>query len=553
IALATGSAEARSAPETAYRAAEREFKRLVRATPAPKRHEFERAVAALETARLDGAKEPWADEALFQAARLRRRLAEVSGRAEDWEDAAAAFERSARVYTQSSLADDAWYLAGEIYEKYIRDPRRAADAYREVVRTYPKGDMVRRSERALAALGAPAVPLPSLKASTPLSPEAAEAASEGATLVTGLRTSSSKSFTRVVVDLSGPTTVTAHALKPDPATNMPPRIYMDLSPARLAEGVADIEIGDQLLQRARAGQNDRDTVRIVVDVVSSGEHSVIQLDNPWRVVLDVWGDKGRQPRAPARVATATPPDVGAPPPPKGRVATKDSLLVVIDAGHGGKDPGAIGNGGLREADVVLRLAKRVAERVDRLPGLRTKLTRSTDVFLPLEQRTAIANQAGADLFVSIHANASTNRDASGMETYYMDNTTDHAAAKLARRENAVSTRAMNDLQMLFRALRIDSNVVESSRLAESVQGAMGRHLSGKYHPLPDHGVKKALFFVLFNAEMPAILVETAFITNARDARLLRRSAFQDEMADSIAEGLQRYLKEAPPVLSASAP
>jgi len=539
----------------AYRAASSAYKTLMRER-APKRHDFERVLKHLEQARLAaGPTDSWADDALFRQGRALERMAYVSGLRADWERAAQAYERVADIYTRSRLADDALFQAATIYRKRVADLDNAWEAYSAVITRYPDGDMRRHAARQLAELGL--APIQPEVAEASLA-EAAEAAADAAepepprpvpgelVTVQGIRHSSSADYTRVVVDLSGPVEMTSHLLRADPVTGKPPRLYMDLRPARLGPDVEDDRIDDGLLTRARAGQHDRDTVRVVVDIVSISSHSVIQLDNPSRVVVDVWGDRGK-PAKPAVVAleTSSPPGAAKP---KAKGKSGD-MLIVIDPGHGGKDPGAVGYRNMMEKDVVLDLGKRLAKKLDAVPGVRTRLTRTTDVFIPLEKRTAIANKLGADLFISLHANASRNRRARGMETYYMDNTTDRAARKIARRENALSQRAMDDLQLLFRALRTDANVVESSRLADHIQRAMSRELGRRYDEVPDLGVKKALFFVLFNANMPSVLVESAFVTNRHDARLLGSDAFLDDMADSIVAGVRTYIATAPVVLT----
>lgn len=548
------------APEFARAIAEAE--RLL-AERQPKRHELENAARRLDRLQKKAPKTVGAAHGLVKRAELLERRAVFSRRDADWEEAAAAFERAAKAYPGGARAPNAWLAAGGIAETRLKSAIRARAAYEAIVEGYPDSDAVSAARAGLARLGA--APLPA--AAVDRTPERLEdairelteramaeaedglpaaPAIDGAARVSALRSSSSSTYTRVVVDLTGPVRLEHRLLKADPAIAKPPRFYMDLRPARLAPEARDVEIQDGLLQRVRAAQHDAETVRVVIDIDSISRHSVLQVDNPPRVVVDVWGAQGRRGEAPGAVAAApgAPPGKGGAARPAGRAGGK-GVLVVIDAGHGGKDPGAIGHGGLREKDVTLALAKRVAERLERLPNVRTRLTRDRDVFLELDERTAIANKLGADLFLSLHCNAAHNRAASGMETYYMDNTTDKAARKIANRENALSRRAMDDLQLLFHALRIDSNVAESSRLAESVQAAMAGSLAPRYAPLPDLGVKKALFFVLFNADMPAVLVESAFVTNAQDARRLRSGKFLDEMADAIAQGVRNYLRDAP--------
>jgi N-acetylmuramoyl-L-alanine amidase len=223
-----------------------------------------------------------------------------------------------------------------------------------------------------------------------------------------------------------------------------------------------------------------------------------------------------------------------------RPVTPRPLKIVLDPGHGGKDPGAIGAGGVTEKDLVLAIARRLAQRLRKGMGATVMLTREDDRFIALEDRTAIANDEDADLFISLHINASPNPRARGLETYYLDNTDDEAAIRLAARENATSRRNISDLQFILSDLVQSSKMEDSIRLAHHLQGSMVTRVGQKYGGTVDLGVKKALFHVLVGARMPSVLVEVSFITNRIEGRNLTTPAYQETVVNALYEGIERY-------------
>jgi N-acetylmuramoyl-L-alanine amidase len=215
--------------------------------------------------------------------------------------------------------------------------------------------------------------------------------------------------------------------------------------------------------------------------------------------------------------------------------------IVIDAGHGGHDPGTIGSDGLQEEDVVLDVALRLEKMVRARLGAEVILTRSTDVFVPLEERTAIANSKGADLFLSIHANSSRSPRGKGVETYFLSFANDPHAEAVAARENAISAATMKDLQNLVKAIALNSKLDESRDFASSVQEAMVANIKPHYPGIQDRGVRTAPFYVLIGANMPSVLAEIAFVSHPEEERLLRKSEHRERVAMSLFEGVRAYL------------
>jgi N-acetylmuramoyl-L-alanine amidase len=221
--------------------------------------------------------------------------------------------------------------------------------------------------------------------------------------------------------------------------------------------------------------------------------------------------------------------------------------VVIDPGHGGHDPGAIGPTGLKEKDVTLAIAKALKNKIEQVGGdfgiSRVILTREDDRFIPLEERTGIAKREHADLFISIHCNAAKDSDAHGIETYILSFTNDPEALAVAARENVSTTKGISDLRDIIKKYLLNSKIDESKRLAAYVQTSVTTNLARKYQTAVDKGVKKAPFIVLIGADIPSILVETSFITNPREEEKLRDPKYINEIADGILRGVKSYSTE----------
>lgn len=363
-------------------------------------------------------------------------------------------------------------------------------------------------------------------------------------------------YTRVVVYADRRIEFQTQELPADPAHQKPPRIYVDFKGARIAPSVgSELKIDDGLLTRARIAQFDKERARLVLDLESVAEYQVVPFRDPFRLVIDVRGEHKKPTPTPlAQIKTAEPR-----PSPSGdaiadllggasavvvKPPARAQHTVVIDAGHGGKDPGAIGARGVYEKDLVLSVAKLVGENL-RQRGHKVILTRDRDVYLTLEERTGIANGNNADLFVSIHANSAPTPDAYGIETYHLAPATDRRAAQVAARENAISPEEADALEELLAALRFSSRLGVSSVLAQFVQNSIADVLRPRFpRGFKDLGVKGAPFYVLVGTDMAAILVEIGFVSNHDEARRLRDPGYQKFLADGISSGIEQYLQKA---------
>jgi N-acetylmuramoyl-L-alanine amidase len=215
--------------------------------------------------------------------------------------------------------------------------------------------------------------------------------------------------------------------------------------------------------------------------------------------------------------------------------------VVIDPGHGGKDPGCRVRGGIEEKDITLKIAKLLVKKLEQELGCKVFLTRDKDTYLPLERRTAIANMKKADLFISLHVNAHRNSRIHGLETYFLNIATDEGAVMVAARENATSQKNISDLQLILNDLMLNTKILESSRLAYQIQKGMVSGLERHYSSVRDLGVKQAPFYVLIGAEMPAVLIEVGFLTNPMDKKMLLSKKYQERVADGISRGIKDYI------------
>lgn len=372
----------------------------------------------------------------------------------------------------------------------------------------------------------------------------ARAPADSRASVTEIRHWSNPSYTRVVIDIDKRSTYTYRLLSKDPSINKPRRLYIDIDNAELSETAnRTVPIFDGLLKRARAGQYDRSTVRVVLDIESLQDFKVFPLSDPFRIVVDVSGDveKAREEGA-GQAPSARTPDLPARAPPD--VKTSRVPTIVIDPGHGGRDPGAIGRRGLKEKDVTLKISKLLKKRIEKKTRARVVLTRSRDVYLPLEERTAIANSKDADLFISVHVNASPRSRASGLETYTLNLTNDEEARRVAARENATTRSGMSDLEFILNDLTNTATINGSIRLASTVHTNLVSSVRKGYRNVSSNGVKKGPFYVLVGTRMPSILVEVSYISNTREENRLRDPRYLDRVAEGISEGVIRFINGA---------
>ena len=366
----------------------------------------------------------------------------------------------------------------------------------------------------------------------------------------------------------------------------PRRVFFDLKGARTTAPLQDavLKFDDDVVREIRLGRHPQNTTRVVMDMEAVEAYSVFTLYNPFRLVIDFKrAASAAKPAAPAattgltaalpgtRVPAVSPvvdekpiPAAKEPVPLVSRPAAAPATVsptspaansngqfslarqlglgisrIVLDAGHGGHDPGARGNG-MNEAELVLDVTLRLRDLLEKQPGIEVTLTRDSDEFIQLEERTAIANRTGADLFLSIHANASRNAQARGVETYFLNFASNPEAEAVAARENSASGKTMHSLPEIVRAIALNNKIDESRDFADMVQKSMVRRLSSKNRTPRDLGVKQAPFVVLIGAGMPSVLAEISFITHRQEGQMLKTGAYRQSIAEGLLEAILRY-------------
>ena len=452
--------------------------------------------------------------ALYMTARMYQQMADRFGRKSDLTQAIHYYQELASHFPGHRLTDDALFETGRIYLEKLNDPDQAATIFAKVIILCPNGDMA----------GVAGTHLREISRQETVK-ENVDVAKKSRAQINRIRHWSTGDYTRVVIETSGQVEYSGNIL--EASAGRPRRFYVDLFHSSIDKKHQDpIPIRDGLLKQVRSAQFSPDTVRVVLDTESLNGYKLFSLTDPFRVVIDVTGEKS--------VSTKLP-----------TLAEQLGLevkRVVIDPGHGGRDPGAVSFNGLLEKDVVLKVAKKVAAKLADKSGFEVILTRNTDIYLPLEERTAIANSKGADLFVSIHANSAPNKKARGIETYFLSLATSKEEMRAAARENAASARQLSDLQAILQDLMQNSKIEESSSLAAAVQSQMVNGLERKYH-VPDLGVKKAPFVVLIGARMPAILAEIGFMSNPVEEKHLRNDKYLSDVAEQLVDGILNYSKK----------
>jgi len=450
-----------------------------------------------------------------------------------------AYEDIAQLFPASPYGDDSlWHgavLAADAFWEFGEqdDRARALRLFKMLATRYPKSALVKQVgsqvERLEAAQPGPGDQNPA------------------AVVLNTIRREALAGAMRVTLELEGEATF--H----DEEVAGQPRLFIDLQNTRPAETLKDATqtFPDDVVRQIRVGPPAGTRTRVVLDLSARAPHTVYALYNPYRVVIDFARESTKDTKVvPAGKDTKTagtgeakavkPPTVNG----RGGFSLSRQLglgvaRIVIDPGHGGYDPGAM-NDGVSEADVVLDVAMRLERLLVQQPGVEVVLTRRGNVYVPLEERTAMANRAGADLFLSIHANASEDDRARGIETYFLNFAPNPAAEAIAARENAASARTMRQLPDIVKAIALNNKIDESRDFASLVQSAMMERLKRGNGNVKDLGVKQAPFMVLIGATMPSILAEISFLTNPQEAVLLRGTPYRQQIAEALFNGIMRY-------------
>ncbi|MBI5066648.1 MAG: N-acetylmuramoyl-L-alanine amidase [Deltaproteobacteria bacterium] len=348
-----------------------------------------------------------------------------------------------------------------------------------------------------------------------------------------VRSWSQAEATRVAVYLSRPARYRQLELPAD--GSHPRRLAIDIDGAVLDGAAAAHAVQNGQVDQVRTGQNGPSTVRVVLDLHGDEELRLVALEDPPRIIVDVGHQAAREARQSPLVAGR---------PEAEHAIRRPVKRIILDAGHGGHDTGAIGPGRVKEKDVTLALARKLKQRLEG-QGYEVLLTRSDDRYLRLEERTWFANAHRGDLFVSLHVNAHPRRDRRGIETYVLNTADDRYARRLAARENgALSDDGAEgaDAKRILADLNAQASAEPSRRLALQVQRELVKEARAQGGEARDRGVKSALFYVLLGAAMPAVLVETGFISNRTEEKRLREPRYQEALAQALARGIGAFAR-----------
>ncbi len=508
------------------------------------------------------------------------------GRPLDLNESQDYFNKVVSLFPHNRLADDALFDLAQITIKTKRNPVKAAAYYKKIIQLYPDGDKKKAAFLQLKKLAK--------QEDLSLPTDLSQSTQKKADLVDILPVQywSSKDYTRIVIRASGQLQYTSRLL--EKYNNKPRQLFINLKKSKLpSQYNSPIPLKDGLLKQIRIEPYGRETVRIVLDIESVADYKMFSLKDPFRLIIDIRGSQEQGETTPVNLEKKphiltpvkhTQPPPKAPPVPgpvmkhidnsyyvtledrkkykpaneesRYRSSTKTNRIrlslaqqlglgvrrIVIDPGHGGKDPGAMAFS-LKEKDITLAVAQKTAALLRDQYGLEVLLTRNTDRYLSLEERTAIANTKNADLFVSIHVNANKKKSAKGVETFFLNLSTNNEAMLVAARENATSTHNISELQDILADLMQNEKISESSHLAKFVQTSLFSGLTKKNYKTRNLGVKQAPFYVLIGAEMPAVLAEISFITNPEEAKLLKNMTYLHCIAQQIAAGIDSYVSD----------
>ena len=505
------------------------------------------------------------------------------------------------LWQAASLADAAYQRLNR-----QEDRDRAMRFYRWLVQEYPSSSFVKQANAKIASLGSTTMPTmtpaPVTVTTAPVGPAVAPIPSPERATLTSIQRVVLPNTVRVTIELDKEVVYREDRLS-GPSRLFFDLRNVQLTPALMDKVLT---YGSDVVSKIRVGRHPDNTVRVVLDFEEVTKYSVFTLYSPFRLVIDAERPGSRLASAATTVvpapipapplpasAKATPapsltapvvvpvkpvpireetiaplvpeeaitPSAAVPAPlpsapvispttPTANAAGGFSIArqlglsvsrIVIDPGHGGRDPGTISKG-LSEAALTLDVALRLEKLLQKELGVEVVLTRRTDVFIPLEERTAIANRQNADLFLSIHANSSRSAGAKGIETYFLSFASSPEAEEVAARENSASEREMHQLPDIIKAITLNNKLDESRDLANMVQESLVTNLKKTNKDVRSRGVKKAPFVVLIGAQMPSVLAEIAFITNRQELQLLKTSAYKDKIAQALHAAVLRYRK-----------
>lgn len=481
------------------------------------------------------------DAALIGQAEVFREMGSRFQKTRYFYSAIGCYQNLLETYETSPHTTRALISIAQIYEHNLRETNQAARAYQLIVEQYPSSVSAREAMASLARIG-------TVSGGQATGENVLFAASQddqaGITTIGQIRHFSGPDYARVILDLSIPATYERSLNGSTLVLRLP---SAKVSPLLAGRPIAVTTNG--LLKNIRYSTSTS-AVEVAIECTQLRDFAIFALDDPPRLVVDLRGSRSIAEDAEILASTTALPSVkGAQQTAAGDITLMRALglkvkRIVIDPGHGGSDFGATGKDNIYEKDVVLDIALRLRAAIQqRMKDVEVILTRDSDRFIPLEERTAIANSRQADLFISIHTNSSPSSLASGVETYFLSRDASKEELEVATRENATTSRNVNDLLDLLQQIALNNKVAESRDFAQHVQTNLVNGLTRvNPHSGLNRGVKKAPFVVLVGTSMPSILAEVSFISYPKDADALRTIEFRQTIAESLFSGIQSYVE-----------
>ena len=449
------------------------------------------------------------------------------------------FEKLYQKYPKSYLADDALFLIASNYQKTNRHLQKSY--LQKLLTEYPKSAFTKEAKAKLkiiatenSAQNTKSLKISGVSKKTSLPIVKAK--------IKDLDYFTTASWTRVILTLDQKLPYKYQALRADENLEIPPRFYIDVVGGILPKHFFRKKVTNNgIIRSLRISQFDPQTTRLVLDLYTLTEIKVFstELGDDHKIIIDIFGQENK----PEWENILSELDLTKS---ANKINLKNALglkvnRIILDPGHGGKDPGAVYGKNYYEKSIVLKIAQILRKEINKsLPNTQVLLTRSDDSAVALERRSAFANAKKGDLFISIHVNSFTNRQVSGVETYYLNLTTNQRTLTLSARENSTTEKNVGDLQAILSELINHTKIPESKKLAQMVQSSLVSGLS--IYKVKNLGVKKAPFIVLIGTQMPSILVEVGFISNKQERSLLSQTVYLQRIAKGIKQGIVKYIQ-----------
>ena len=470
---------------------------------------------------------------IYSAARLRREAFYRFSREKDRDEAIRLYNDIIKKYPAGTLAPDSLYRIGTLRQDAFKDKAKAKKAYLYLIEHYPNSSVVPMAKKRLESLKSKKTSKITSKAKKKDKNVTWANPRDLATLSWERMDENGNVVIRFIADKK--TRYTFYKIPTGKRTKSPAELVVQFPHTKLYSGLSK-KVPLESRWTSKLKVHDNFFSRKITAKFYLKKGAKFSVKHSGADVIVTIGKFGASTIATKSAGKTM----------KERSKKARPLRVMIDPGHGGKDSGAMGPKGTKEKDVVLAVAKQLRWFLRKRMKAKVKLTRTKDKYLTLDERNRMAEKWNADVFISLHVNASPNKDRRGVETYYLNNTTNRASIKLARQENKYSGRSLKDIERIVLTMLQNYNAEESKDLSKNVQRGLVGQLSKNYGKVEDRGVKNALFYVLVGARCPGILVEMSFISNPAEEKRLKLKHYQSNIALGITKGIEKFLKKHPP-------